>query len=155
MTLQSLDYATQPHSRRRRAAWWVTGVVALAALAGWRVSEWWNRRESLRQAQLAAAKATVATLDAAVDRFELDAGRFPTTAEGLNALVQPPPGVRKWNGPYLRRAPLADPWGKPYSYSEARGVYRVTSAGPDGKPGTGDDIVASGPAVKSGSPGSK
>jgi general secretion pathway protein G len=86
----------------------------------------------------------------ALDRFAQDGGRYPNNAEGLGALIYPPTGVRKWNGPYLRSASIAtDPWGNRYSYTETGGTYRVTSPGPDGKPGTPDDITVSGPAAGS------
>jgi len=152
MTTQSLDYAPQRHGPRRLAAWWVALALAIAfALAGWRLYVWWAVRTELRQAQAANAAAAAASLGAALDAFATDGGRYPTNAEGLDALIHQPPDIRKWNGPYLRSAAIAtDPWGNRYSYTETGGAYRVTSPGPDGKPGTPDDITASGP--RAGSP---
>jgi general secretion pathway protein G len=107
-------------------------------------------RAAVRQAQAADSAAAVATLGAALDAFATDGGRYPTNSEGLSALIYPPQDVRKWNGPYLRSPALAtDPWGSRYSYTETGGAYRVASPGPDGKPGTSDDITASGPPAGS------
>jgi general secretion pathway protein G len=119
-------------------------AAVLLAAAGWQAARWLRVQARVRQARIAATKADEAMLAMALDLFAQDAGRYPTTAEGLAALVQPPPGVSKWSGPYLKKV-TADPWGAAYTYSEAGGRYRVASAGPDGKPATGDDIVVAGP----------
>ena len=98
------------------------------------------------QARIAATKADVANIESALDTFEVDAGRFPTTEEGLGALVVPPAQVKAWHGPYLKRGggvPL-DKWNNPYNYrypgqNNANG-YDLWSFGPDGQDGGGDDI---------------
>ena len=80
--------------------------------------------------------------------FYLDAGRYPSSAEGLGALVQPIGGVASWNGPYLKggSVPL-DPWGKAYVYRSPgeHGAYDVVSLGSDGQEGgsgTAADIAS-------------
>ena len=63
------------------------------------------------------AQVQVKNIASALELFRLDAGRYPTTDEGLNALVKQPAGVPIWNGPYLPQASaLHDPWGNPYLY---------------------------------------
>src|SRR5690606_10067964 len=91
--------------------------------------------------------AGISGLKTALAGFTSDVGRAPTTAEGLNALIYPPPGVRNWKGPYVAvtsRTPFLDPWGNPYRYaSTPNGRYTVTtisSDGPDGRPNTSDDL---------------
>jgi general secretion pathway protein G len=73
----------------------------------------------------------------------VDVGRFPTNEEGLNALSAQPAGLKNWRGPYLKRLP-EDPWGHPYLYRfpgrHNKNGYDIASAGPDGKPGGGDDL---------------
>jgi general secretion pathway protein G len=72
------------------------------------------------------AQVQVRNVAAAMDLFQLDNGRYPTTEEGLRALVNQPPNAPSWNGPYLPRPEaLNDPWGHAY-------LYRVP--GKDGKP---------------------
>ena len=56
----------------------------------------------LSESKVKAAKSQLQSFGSALDLFYLDAGRFPSTAEGLTALVQRPPGVSAWNGPYLK-----------------------------------------------------
>lgn len=89
------------------------------------------------------AKAQIDALSKALDTYRLDTGRFPTTEQGLNALVVAPGGLAKWNGPYLGKAVPADPWGRAYVY-QAPGSggrdYDVLSYGKDGVPGgSGED----------------
>jgi len=99
-----------------------------------------------RQAREAATQADInAHLSAALDLFELDNGRFPTTAEGMDALRTAPPGVRRWKGPYLKRPMPMDPWGRPYIYRSPgqhnQEDYDLFSNGPDGVEGNKDDIT--------------
>lgn len=91
-----------------------------------------------------AAKAQIEALAKALDTFRLDAGRYPTTAEGLKALMSKPVNVRAWNGPYLAKDIPLDPWGKPYLYKApgTRGRdFDILSYGSDGQPG-GTDTAA-------------
>jgi general secretion pathway protein G len=63
------------------------------------------------------AQVQVKNIDAAAKLLRLDVGRYPTTQEGLNALVTQPQGMTNWRGPYLpNAAALTDPWGQPYRY---------------------------------------
>ena len=75
---------------------------------------------------------------AALELFKLDAGRYPTSAEGLTALVKAPTSDPNWNGPYIAdAAALNDPWGKPYLYKVPgdHGEVDVYSFGSDGAAG--------------------
>ncbi len=76
--------------------------------------------------------------------FKLSIGRYPTTEEGLKALMAAPESLSdRWKGPYVRNIPL-DPWGNPYQYRfpavKSKDGYDVWSNGPDGQPDTEDDI---------------
>ncbi|MBI5150060.1 MAG: type II secretion system major pseudopilin GspG [Candidatus Omnitrophica bacterium] len=88
------------------------------------------------QARVAAAKADIQTnIATALKLYELDNGGFPSTEEGLNALLSKPSSAASWNGPYLERRPL-DPWGREYNYKspgEHRPAdYDLYSLGKDG-----------------------
>jgi general secretion pathway protein G len=84
------------------------------------------------------AKAQIDAFSKALDTYRLDTGRFPSTEQGLNALMVAPGGTTKWNGPYLGKALPNDPWGRAYIY-QAPGAggrdYDVLSYGKDGVPG--------------------
>ena len=74
-------------------------------------------------AKVSTAKASIAELETALERFNIHMDRHPTTEEGLKALVEAPPGEeKKWRGPYVKLI-RPDPWGEPYQYRNP-GVHR-------------------------------
>jgi general secretion pathway protein G len=90
------------------------------------------------------AKAQIESFAKALDQMRLDIGRYPTTAEGLKALMERPAGLAKWSGPYLAKALPLDPWGKAYTYKNPGTQGRdfdIISYGSDGQPG-GTDSAA-------------
>ena len=73
-----------------------------------------------------------------LDLFKLEVGRYPTSQEGLQALITAPSGVNNWNGPYWKKGTLPkDPWGNEYKYTApgAKSPYDIVSYGADGKEG--------------------
>ncbi len=96
------------------------------------------------QARQAAAKADIeANIGGALDLYELDNGSYPTTEEGLNALLIKPASAPNWKGPYLKKKPI-DPWGNPYVYRSPgthNTDYDLYSYGKNGAEGGGDDIA--------------
>ncbi len=99
-----------------------------------------------QQARDSATRATLATVSTGLDSFELDVGRFPSSDEGLGALMAKPaslPEEADWRGPYLRKQPL-DAWsqGLIYRYPGEDAVdFDLISLGADGEEGTEDDIT--------------
>jgi general secretion pathway protein G len=89
------------------------------------------------------ARAQVEAFSKALDAFRLDMGRYPSTEEGLQALVERPGAAVKWNGPYLQKAVPADPWGRPYQYRApgAKGEFELMSYGRDGQAGGAGDAA--------------
>lgn len=97
------------------------------------------------QARAARARADIAALGSAVSLYKLDNFVYPTTAQGLAALVAPPtvdPPAPNWaSGGYIARLPK-DPWGRDYQYLQPgiHGAFDIFSQGADGQPGgTGPD----------------
>ena len=90
----------------------------------------------LGKGKQSAAKAQIELFGQALDQLRLDVGRYPTTQEGLAALVTNP-GMDKWEGPYLKKGLPNDPWGRPYIYTcpGTHGEYDIVSYGRDGNPG--------------------
>jgi general secretion pathway protein G len=89
-------------------------------------------------------QAEIQSLITGLETFRVDVGRYPTTEEGLDALVKSPAGLRWWHGPYAESAAFTDPWGRPYVYtiaSKFEESFEIRSAGRDGKLNTSDDIV--------------
>jgi len=88
------------------------------------------------------AKLQIEEIGAALDLYKLEIGRYPTTEEGLQALVQSPAGATGWRGPYLKKKVIPkDPWGNPYRYAAPgqHGVYDVYSFGADNRQGGEDE----------------
>lgn len=104
------------------------------------------------QAEGAKRKATKLEIDQigqGLDLFKLEVGRYPTSQEGLAALITAPSGVNNWNGPYLKRSAVPkDPWSNEYKYvspGDQNRPYDIVSMGADGKEGgdgDGKDITS-------------
>jgi general secretion pathway protein G len=93
---------------------------------------------SLGRASSERAKVGIEQIGGALELYKLDTGRYPTSSEGLNALLAAPGGVANWNGPYVKDAKiLKDPWSRDYSYRSPaeKGGYDLVSLGADGKEG--------------------
>lgn len=93
------------------------------------------------KAQVKTAHAQIDALEKALDQYRLDTGRYPGMEQGMAALVTRPVSESKWDGPYLKKALPADPWGNPYVYKIPgdHGDFDLLSYGKDGQPGgTGD-----------------
>ena len=91
------------------------------------------------------AKIQLAEFESALQLYSFDIGRLPTTAEGLQALIQNPSGSESWKGPYMSKPVIpTDPWDRPYIYKSPgdHGDYDLSSAGADGVEGTADDICS-------------
>ena len=105
--------------------------------------------DRLTDSKVKAAKIQIESFTSALDLYFLDIGRYPSSSEGLGALVQRPGSTASWNGPYLRGAAVpSDPWGNTYVYRAPgrQGPYDIISYGADGQEGgTGSSVdIASG-----------
>ncbi|MFH0918330.1 MAG: type II secretion system major pseudopilin GspG [Candidatus Omnitrophota bacterium] len=116
-------------------------VVIIGALVAMVMPRLTGRGE---QARVAAASADInANIATGLKLYELDNGNFPSTAEGLGALLTKSSSARNWNGPYLERKPI-DPWGKEYEYKSPgehrKADYDLYSLGKDGTE-SADDVT--------------
>ena len=111
------------------------GLVAPAAL------------RQLGSAKEKIAHQSIERLASVLDMYKLDVGSYPTTDQGLQALISPPPGVSRWSGPYVKGDKVPeDPWGRPFLYrspSQRPGhEFDLYSLGPTGQLGdTGKEAV--------------
>ena len=120
----------------------ITIIALVGAVVGPRVFN------QLSGAKTKAARLQIEDYGSALELFYLETGRYPASSEGLSALIKAPPGLERWNGPYLKKTILPrDPWDNDYYYQSPgeHGEYDLYSYGKDGKPG-GDgensDIVS-------------
>ncbi len=84
------------------------------------------------------ASLQISDLGATLDLYRLEVGRYPSTSEGLEALVADPGNAPNWNGPYLKKSQVPkDPWANEYQYRSPgqHGPYDIWSLGADGQEG--------------------
>jgi general secretion pathway protein G len=116
-------------------------VIIIGALVAMVMPRLTGRGE---QARVAAAKADIqANIATALKLYELDNGEFPSTEEGLNALMAKSASATNWRGPYLEKKPI-DPWNREYKYKSPgehrQSDYDLYSLGKDGIE-SNDDIT--------------
>ena len=90
------------------------------------------------KAKADAARIEIGQISQSLDLYKLEVGRYPTTQEGLQALISAPAGITNWNGPYWKKQSVPkDPWGNEYKYAAPgqSGAYDIVSLGADGKEG--------------------
>jgi general secretion pathway protein G len=91
------------------------------------------------KAKADAAKIEIGQIGQTLDLYKLEVGRYPSTQEGLQALISAPPGVSNWNGPYWKKTTTPkDPWGNDYRYAapgQNNAPYEISSYGADGREG--------------------
>jgi general secretion pathway protein G len=104
------------------------GLVAPAAL------------RQLGGARVSVAHQSIERIGSILDMYKLDIGSYPTTDQGLQALVTQPASVSNWNGPYIKGNVPMDPWNRPYKYTE-----------PSSRPGHDYDLCSEGPNGTGGS----
>jgi general secretion pathway protein G len=117
----------------------ITIIGLLMSLVGPRVLTY------LSESKVKAATIQIQSFAGSLDLFYLDLGHYPSTSEGLAALVQRPAGETGWNGPYLAKGYVPnDPWGHPYSYRSPseHGPYEIVSLGSSGKEGGTGTAIA-------------
>jgi len=111
----------------------VLGIIAmLAGLVGPQVMK------HMGESKVKAAKVQLEDLAQTLDMYKLDVGSYPTSEQGLNALIESPDGAQRWNGPYLRKSKVPlDPWNQEYKYTSPgeHGKFDIVSLGADGKEG--------------------
>lgn len=144
-------YSTR--QRRSRSAFTLIEIMVVVAILGILASVLVLKLKGRTDdAKVSVARSDIATVVTALEQFQLDMGRYPTTEEGLNALVTAPAAEETdtetgaaggtWKGPYLNKVPV-DPWGRAYVY-ECPGTvnvdgYDLLSYGKDGVE-AGEDI---------------
>lgn len=109
-------------------------MVIIGLLAGFVAPRYFSQ---VGKSEVKAAKAQIVALESALDHYRLDTGHYPSTEQGLGALMSRPATEPRWDGPYLKKDAPPDPWGNAYVYRMPgeHGEYDLYSFGNDGQPG--------------------
>jgi len=109
-------------------------MVIIGLLAGYVAPRYFGQ---VGKSEVKVARAQLDALEKALDQYRLDVGRYPSTEQGLSALVTKPGNEARWSGPYLKKGVPPDPWGRPYIYKSPgdHGDFDLVSLGKDGQPG--------------------
>ena len=135
-------YLTHPAKRERGFSLLelLAVLVILGILAGVFAPKFLGQAESAKRK---AAKLEIDQIGQSLDLYKLEMGKYPTSQEGLAALVTAPSGTTNWNGPYLKKTTVPkDPWGNEYKYTspgDQNRPYDIVSLGGDGKEGGDND----------------
>jgi general secretion pathway protein G len=146
---KTMDSYMQRNSRRGNTAGFtliellVVLVILglLAGLVGPRVIK------HLGESKTKTAMLQIEELSSALDLYRLEIGTYPTTEQGLQALVEKPAGIDQWNGPYLRKKTVRlDPWGEPYKYRspgehDAFDIFTYGADNAEGGEGEARDVL--------------
>lgn len=109
-------------------------IVIIGLLAGLVAPRYF---ETVDKSKIKVVRAQMDTLSKVLEQYRLEVGTYPTQEQGLAALMVQPAGVRRWQGPYLKKDVPMDPWGNPYLYqlSASGREIDLISLGSDGQPG--------------------
>ncbi|NWL77595.1 type II secretion system protein GspG [Pseudomonas taiwanensis] len=109
-------------------------LVVLGLLAGIVAPKYFNQ---LGKSETKVARAQIEGLVKALDIYRLEVGHYPSTEQGLTALVSAPSDEPRWGGPYLQKEVPQDPWGRAYVYRAPgeNGDFDLLTLGKDGQPG--------------------
>jgi len=103
--------------------------------------------KTLGSSKTKTARIQIAELSGALDIYRLEIGRYPTTAEGLEALVEKTGDTKNWNGPYLKKSKVPkDPWGNDYNYRSpgehgSNDIWTLGADNRDGGEGEDQDVL--------------
>jgi general secretion pathway protein G len=109
-------------------------MVIIGMLAGFVAPRFFAQ---IGKSETKVARAQLDALEKALDQYRLDVGGYPSSEQGLVALMERPAGLARWSGPYLKKTVPQDPWGRPYVYKSPgeHGEFDLLSYGKDGQPG--------------------
>jgi general secretion pathway protein G len=115
-------------------------MIIIGLLAGYVAPKYFAQ---IGKSEIKTARIQIDSLEKSLDQYRLDTGHYPSTEQGLGALYTRPADEAAWDGPYLKKAAPADPWGQSYAYRYPgeHGEYDLFSYGKDGQPG-GDNEAA-------------
>ncbi|MBC7660652.1 MAG: type II secretion system major pseudopilin GspG [Chitinophagaceae bacterium] len=141
----TLNVVLKPFGKeaRRQAGMTIIEILIVIALIGTIMTIiMTNVLQKSDEAKVDLARIAAAQLENALRLYKLNNNRYPTTEEGLQALLVAPPSAKNWRGPYTEADKLKDPWANDFTYeSTSAKAFKITSPGQDGELGNADDVI--------------
>ena len=142
---KSLNVVLKPFAKeaRHQAGMTIIEILIVIALIGTIMTiVMTNVLQKSDEAKVDLARIAAAQLENALRLYKLNNNHYPTTEEGLQALLVAPATAKNWRGPYTEADKLKDPWSYDFSY-ESTGAksFKITSPGQDGEVGNADDVI--------------
>lgn len=113
-------------------------VALMGTLMAYLVRNLIGQQEEAKKDQ---TKLGMGVLEQSLQLYRVHNNRYPTTEQGLEALVTAPSDAKTWRGPYTENNKLNDPWGVAFQYESDGRNFKIISGGPDGTVGNADDIT--------------
>ncbi len=113
-------------------------ITLLVSLMAYLATNLMSTSESAKEDQ---SKLAMGAIQQSLQIYRVHNNRYPTTEQGLSALLTAPGDAKNWRGPYIEANKLRDPWGNDFAYESDGRTIKMVSAGSDGQMGTGDDVT--------------
>jgi general secretion pathway protein G len=132
----------KPFKGAARAGMSLIEIIIVVALMGtlmaYLVRNLIGQQEEAKKDQ---TKLGMGVLEQSLQLYRVHNSRYPTTEQGLDAMITAPADAKTWRGPYTESNKLNDPWGNKFQYESDGRNFKIISGGPDGTLGNADDIV--------------
>jgi general secretion pathway protein G len=115
-------------------------IIVIALIGGLMSVIITNVMKSAENAQVDTTKIAMQRIGDKLTMYRVDNNRYPSTEQGLEALINAPSDAKRWRGPYIEEEKLTDPWGSKFEYESDGRIYKIRSAGPNNSMGDEDDV---------------
>ena len=129
-----------PQSDKQKGMTLIEIIIVIAIIGGLMTIMFTNVADQADQAKVDQTKIAMGNIAQQLQLYRVHNNKYPSTAQGLDALVNDPGESKRWRGPYIDKEKLLDPWSNPFDYTSDGRKYEIISSGQDFTFGTEADI---------------